>query len=380
MSREISPPPAKRRKTCTNNNVKTTRISTPLLPAPPDAGTMRIFSWNINGITPFLQKPITNYFNSNKLNSNTNIPPASLRGFLQRHRWPAILFLQEVKIASKDGKTQDAVRSAVNARRPSETSDTGPGPNYEAHFTLPCDPHNAKGPGGSEKVYGVCSIVRSDVVKNLAAKVRTVDWDSEGRVSVVELSSPGTKLALFNIYAVNGTDNAYRDPVTGAVRGTRHDRKLAFHRLLMEECQKLEEDGWDVLLAGDMNVAPARIEGHPRLRTFPQQHTVNRADFNARFLGGKTQDEGKMFDGVDVWRRMNEEEKRYTWFPRGRGWGSSCDRVDYIVVGKSMWDKGIVRGAGIMDSELERGPSDHVPIWADVRLSNKDEGEKDEKA
>ncbi|KAL5383019.1 hypothetical protein PMIN03_002980 [Paraphaeosphaeria minitans] len=378
MNREISPPPAKRRKVSTNN-VTPPRISTPLPPTVPDADTMRIFSWNINGITPFLQKPLTTYFNTTKPNSNANIPPASLRGFLKRHHWPAILLLQEVKIAAKDVKTQGAVRTAVNASLPSEIPESGPGPRYETHFTLPGDPHNARGPGGSGKVYGLCSIVRADIAKKLAATVRTVDWDTEGRVSVVELRSPSTKLALFNIYAVNGTDAPYRDPATGAPRGTRHARKLAFHRLLMEECLELEEDGWDVLLAGDMNVAPAAVDGHPRLRTFPHQHVVNRADFNARFLATnrKKQGEGKVFEGIDVWRRMNEGEKRYTWFPRGREWGSSCDRVDYVIAGESMWDRSMVRGAGILDSEADRGPSDHVPVWADIRISGVDDEEND---
>ncbi|KAK7178850.1 DNase I-like protein [Paraphaeosphaeria sporulosa] len=374
MNCEISPPPAKRRKTSTNN-VTPIKASISLPPTVPDADTMRIFSWNINGITPFLQKPITTYFNPTKPTSNANIPPASLRGFLKRHHWPAILFLQEVKIAAKDLKTQDAVQTAVNASLPAETSELGPGPRYEAHFTLPRDPHNARGSRGTGKVYGVCSIVRADVAKKLAATVRTVDWDTEGRVSVVELHSPSTKLALFNIYAINGTDAPYRDPATGVLRGTRHERKLAFHRFLMEECLEMEQDGWDVFLAGDMNVAPAAIDGFPRLRTFPHQHVVNRADFNARFLdtSKKKQGEGKVFEGIDVWRRMNEGVKRYTWFPRGRQWGSSCDRVDYIVVGESIWDRGMVRGAGILDSEAERGPSDHVPIWADIGLSGVDE-------
>jgi hypothetical protein len=146
---------------------------------------VRIFSWNINGITPFLQKPITSYFQTSKTTSDkTSIPPASLRGFLQRHNWPAILFLQEVKIATKDTKTQDAVRTAINIRSPSERGP--PRPSYEAHFTLPDDPHNARGLRGNGKVYGVCSIIRSDLSSKFDnMKVRTVDWDREGRVSVV---------------------------------------------------------------------------------------------------------------------------------------------------------------------------------------------------
>jgi exonuclease III len=239
---------------------------------------------------------------------------------------------------------------------------------YETHFTLPNDPHDARGLRGSGKIYGVCSIIRSDLFSDFATSVRTVDWDREGRVSVVKLTTPSAKFALFNIYAVNGTDNLYRDPSTGAVRGTRHDRKLVFHRQLMEECVKLEQDGWNVIFAGDMNVAPTNLDGYPRLRTFPHQHVLNREDFSARFLGGKTRGE-EVFDGVDVWRKMHGDERRYTYHPRGRDWGTSCDRVDYAIAGRKTWDEGLVGGAGILDSEAERGPSDHVPIWVDIKVN-----------
>ncbi|KAF1952902.1 DNase I-like protein [Byssothecium circinans] len=377
MGRDISPPPTKRRKTSAHGIQ--TQTTSPLPPSSPpsnldDNHTIRLFSWNINGIAPFLQKPITSFFQTvgsgSSKNSREAMPPASLRGFLHRHGWPAVLFLQEVKIAAKDVRTQDAVRTAVNARLPIETLLAGKRPLYEAYFTLPSDPHNARGLRGSGKVYGVCSIIRSDLFSNYQAKVRTVDWDREGRISIVELSNSFTKFALFNIYAVNGTDNPYRDPSTGTDRGTRHDRKLEFHRLLMEECIRLENEGWHILLAGDMNVAPDERDGHPRLRTFPRQHVFNRADFKARFLGGKKEVDEVVFDGIDVWRKMHGDQRRYTYHSRGREWGSSCDRVDYVVIGRKSWNDGLVRNAGILDSEAERGPSDHVPIWVDFKMED----------
>jgi exonuclease III len=369
MSRDISPPPAKRRK-------MTAQMSTPIAsqapkapePLPPlGANNFRIFSWNVNGITPFLQKSITSFFSASKpAGVQDSIHPASLRGFLQRHKWPSILFLQEVKIAIKDTKTQDAVKAVVNSRLPSETKDQGP--TYEAYFVLPNDPQNARGLRGSGKVYGVCSILHTEVRKQYDVKARTVDWDNEGRISVIELIGKSAKLAIFNIYAVNGTENHYRDPANGAVKGTRHDRKLEVHRLLMQECLDLEAEGWDVLLAGDMNVAPDARDGHPKLRTFPQQHSINRADFHDRLL------EGKGLNGVDVWRKMHGEERRYTYYSRGRDWGTSCDRVDYVIAGRRAWDKGMVKASGIMDSEAERGPSDHCPVWVDVELEAEFDG------
>lgn len=332
-----------------------------------DTNSIRIFSWNVNGIAPFLQKSIRSFFPASQPQlEEDNVPPASLRGFLQRHKWPSILFLQEVKIASKDTKTQDLVKAAVNAKRLSETDNSGP--TYETHFTLPNDPHNARGLRGSGKLYGVCSILRTDLHKTYHVTIRTVSWDNEGRISIVQLTGKSTKLAIFNIYAVNGTSNPYRDPNTGAVTGTRHDRKLQFHRHLLQECRDLEAEGWNVLLAGDMNVAPDARDGYPKLRTFPKQHAINRADFRDRLLAG----EG--LNGVDVWREMHGDERRFTYYPRGREWGTSCDRVDYVVAGRSTWEKGVVEASGILNSEGERGPSDHCPVWVDVGLEGKDEG------
>jgi exonuclease III len=276
-----------------------------------------------------------------------------------------------VKIASKDTKTQDAVRTAINTRLPLETS-SSQGPLYDAHFTLPTDPHNARGPRGSGKLYGVSSILRRDLYSKYTINIRTVDWDKEGRISIIKLTSKcnKAKLAIFNIYAVNGTENPYRNPETGTVRGTRHDRKRALHSLLARECRDLQGKGWHVLLAGDMNVAPDARDGFPSLRTFPEQHVLNRKDFHDRLLGAK--EDG--WHGVDVWRAGNGDARRYTYFPRNRTWGTSCDRVDYFVVGKKTWDGGLVCASGIMDSEAERGPSDHVPIWADFELKSDEEG------
>ncbi|KAL6161088.1 hypothetical protein ACJBU6_00220 [Exserohilum turcicum] len=380
MNRAISPPPTKRRKTTASTAAASASKPCDIKPARPP--TLRIFSWNINGISPFLQPPIPSFFQATQDKSNLKqaqppIHAASLRAFLHRHHWPTLLFLQEVKISAQDTKAQDAVRTAVNVVLPSERGADSDGaakrdrPLYTAHFTLPTDTHNARGPRGSGKVYGVCSIVRDGIADFHDIAVRNVDWDCEGRVSVVQVTCPQTRarLAIFNIYAVNGTQNAYREGHTGAVCGTRHDRKREFQRLLMHECRVLEAQGWDVLLAGDMNVAPDERDGYPKLRVFPHDHVVSRADFHEKLLegGGDAKESGGLH-GVDIWRKMHGEERRYTYFPRNREWGSSCDRVDYFIAGRRFWDKGCVKACGIMDSEAERGPSDHVPIWADVEL------------
>ncbi|KAM0714055.1 hypothetical protein Q7P37_011019 [Cladosporium fusiforme] len=334
--------------------------------------------WNVNGISPFIQQPITSFFTPSTNTAPSPQPPhASLRQFLRRHNFPALLLLQEVKVNPTDTSTQNAVSRAV--KRAASEPETNP--DYAAHFCLPTDKYNATGFG--RKVYGVCSIVRKDFADKYVKCMRTVDWDAEGRFSVIEtkagLDIP--RLAIFNVYAVNGTDYPYKDSQTGKVTGTRHDRKLEVHRLLQMECRKLEQEGFRVIIAGDINIARARIDGHPNLRTFSHQHVLNRLDFCRRFLdepeasdptsrNGKDddRDEGSPSLGmIDTFRSLHPEQKGYSYYPRGKTFGESCDRVDMILCSRSL--ASTCAEAGILATPAERGPSDHVPIYAAFKFS-----------
>ncbi|KAI0168730.1 Endonuclease/exonuclease/phosphatase [Pestalotiopsis sp. NC0098] len=241
MRSDISPPPLKRQRLtqpAVESNVPAVPDFTPI--RPPTPGALRIFSWNVNGIEPFVQpylqksiksffKPATEkqatakrkrtqYTGSFTSDSGDEAPvsgtfdgtedpskegPASLRLILKRYGWPHFLLLQEVKIKPGDSKTMSAVRQAVNDaseitenksdRRPAEskgqTDNTEKrladgGPEYEVHFTLPADPYNAKGFGG--KVYGIAAIVRKDFMSKAVQDIRDVPWDREGRIQIIE--------------------------------------------------------------------------------------------------------------------------------------------------------------------------------------------------
>jgi exonuclease III len=360
MDREISPPPTKRQRM--------TRPATELEQTGPNP-SIRLFSWNVNGIAPFIQKPITSFFTSDK--SSQARTHASLRDFLRRQGFPTLLFLQEVKINPSDSASQNAVSSAI--KRGASEPDTNP--DYVAHFSLPHDHHNATGFG--RKVYGVCSIVRKDFADQYVECVRTVDWDAEGRFSVVEtkagLGLP--KLAIYNVYMVNGTDNPYKDSETGVITGTRHTRKLAVHRLLQAEIRRLEYDGYEAIIAGDANIAVSAIDGHPNLRCFPHQHVLNREDFTRRFLDKRKSSEldsdhsktsgNVVNDGLDLadtFRLLHPDKKAYSYHPRGKVFGESCDRVDMILCSRSLAIS--CTEAGILATAADRGTSDHVPIYS----------------
>lgn len=378
----ISPPPTKKRRRSSSQDQviesleksdATTSSTAPPTPLP--ANAIRIFAWNINGISSFLQTSIAGFFQKTNRSSPgaESIVKHSLRDFFKRNQWPQIVNLQEVKINPSDEATKRAVKTAINRNRNDPGDD---GPEYDVRFCLPSDRSNARGFG--RKVYGVATIIRKDFLDQEVIQCREVDWDVEGRVLVVE-----TKLnhAIFNIYAVNGTDNPYKDPVTGHVVGTRHDRKLAFHRRLLEECQRLERLGWFVILTGDLNISPQPIDGYPKLRTHPEQHVRNRADYNSKFLDAQNQDGLR---AVDSFRHLHPNSKKYTWINTTKPWLESCDRVDHILVSRSIVELGAPESeadvsvlantsssapkvtlleADILMTPADRGPSDHVPLY-----------------
>jgi exonuclease III len=191
---------------------------------------------------------------------------------------------------------------------------------------------------------------------------------------------------------VNGTDAPYKDSTTGENVGTRHDRKLQVHRLLQNECRELEERGFAVVLAGDINIARSRLDGFPRLRESPVQHCKNRADFEAKFFG-EVKVEGKVLESsvsanskpsetvskemkpetswgmIDSFRHLHAQQKGYTYYPRSQGpatFGASCDRVDMILISQTLRDNLV--SAGIHETVADRGPSDHVPLYASLQF------------
>jgi exonuclease III len=335
--RSISPPALRRKLSRSTDGGRELTAATPL-----KSDHVRIFSWNVNGVGPLLQKPLS--FTSNAV--------TPLRDFLRRHGFPQLLCLQEVKINAKDSATQRQLELAANQGR------TGDEPTYSSEFSLPRDKYNATGFGG--KVHGVATLIRNDFAA--AVITRKPDWDLEGRVLIHEHHSG---LVIINGYWVNGTSNPYRNPNTGQVSGTRHDHKLFFHQMMLEQVLSLERKGRYIVLIGDMNVARTRNDGHPNLRTSPIQHVKNRADFNTKFF-----DDRNGMRGIDVFRHFHGEAKKYTYHGRGRPWGESCDRVDLAIVSSSLVNElNAVLATDICDSPMERGHSDHVPLWLRICLT-----------
>lgn len=313
----------------------------------------RILSWNVENPTPFLQLP------DSKARSAANatptfIPgshPPLLRNMIRRHEYPHFVCLQEVRARHSDKEWISALRLAANfgshggptnlhpsASDPDVTADPPPEPKYTMYHSL-----NRATRG--QRHFGVVTFVRDPGV---IAAAREVDWDAEGRVLILEMRAGW---ALLNVYALNGSEFMWRDPLRQAAPKTRNERKREFNTLLMQECMALQSRGLRVVLIGDFNISLAKMDCRPRLRTeFP--HGLARREFKEQFI--------PTAQVVDVFREVHPDLKSYSWFARGKPQGADCARVDYALVQKCL--RGNAVDVVYFEDPQERAHSDHAPL------------------
>ena len=166
--------------------------------------TMRITTWNINGLRAALGKGLLN----------------SLQSFQ-----PDILCLQEIK-SRQDQLDADVIK------------------NIQDHF-----PHIIWNPAQRPGYSGTATWATLAPV-SVDIGLGFTEFDGEGRVIV----SRYPDFMLFNIYFPNGQRDLGRVPY-----------KLDFYARLLEACDQLHAEGQQLILCGDFNTAHNEIDiRHPR--------------------------------------------------------------------------------------------------------------------
>lgn len=160
------------------------------------------------------------------------------------------------------------------------------------------------------------------------------DFDMESRIVQAALGN----LVVASVYVPNG--------------GKDYAAKLAFLERLVEWARRLHEEGREVILCGDINIARSEIDVHPRERKdgVIGQRPEERELFGA-LLGSHL---------VDIGRQMQPDNDRlFSWWPpwrnmreRNIGW-----RIDYILASRSIAGRAT---ACVVLADV--GTSDHAPV------------------
>ena len=163
---------------------------------------------------------------------------------------------------------------------------------------------------------------------------RHPEFDMETRIVEVSFGN----LVLASVYVPNG--------------GKDYTAKLAFLTALGAWSKSLHEQGRELVLCGDINIARADIDVHPKERKdgIIGQRPEERELF-AALLGGNL---------VDVTRALDPDNDRlFSWWPpwrnmrqRNIGW-----RIDYILASST-----VARRATSCKVLAEIGTSDHAPL------------------
>ena len=294
--------------------------------------TLRIVSWNIEDLGRHLALPAASPRKPRA--ARKEMPP--LAETVARLGNPDVLCLQEVRVRPGDELALRVLGERL--------------PDYRAAWSVCDDPRNVTFRGG--RMYGVITLVKRELAS--VALPRST-FDREGRLVFVELSD--LSLCVGNVYAVNGTSKPYFDHDLGRVSGTRHELKRRFIEFLAADARALRDRGLALVLVGDWNVSRTELDTYPRLRT-EEPHATARRAFNDDFIPG--------LELVDVFRHLNPEARRYTWFNRLTPPGKlDAARVDFALISASLLDR--VVEADILDGEEFRAGSDHAPLTLTLR-------------
>ncbi|RMH62550.1 MAG: exodeoxyribonuclease III [Zetaproteobacteria bacterium] len=168
------------------------------------------------------------------------------------------------------------------------------------------------------------------------------DWqtfDAEGRYLQADFGS----LSVISVYFPSGSSTHARQA-----------RKMVFLERFLPFIQRLHQQGRELIICGDINIAHQRID----LKNWRGNQK------NSGFLPEERAWFGRLLDSgfVDVFRHLYPQREAYSWWSN-RGQARAKDvgwRIDYHLCTRAI--AAAATGAGMHDRHQRF--SDHTPIWA----------------
>jgi len=293
----------------------------------PDKTSLRLISWNINGIRATLRK---NTWNDIKALN------------------PDIFSIQEIKATNdfmegKDSKipgytmnyeyaTMKKGYSGVATYTKDEVFNTANHSDNELFYTASSESNNP--------LFEVTSVVKG---------IGEEEFDQEGRLltHLIESRDSSIKLAYINGYYPQGGRGPHRV-----------EYKIEFYKKVHALCEQYRAQGYSVILCGDFNTTVGDIDlARPKENRNVTGCLPEERDALDLFLKGAYIDTFRHFypDTADVysyWDQITRARERNV------GW-----RIDYYIVSEDLIDK--VQDAFIW---MDIMGSDHCPVGIDIQI------------
>jgi exodeoxyribonuclease-3 len=201
-----------------------------------------------------------------------------------------------------------------------------------------------------QKTYNGVAILSRRPIEDITLRLAGDSTDEQARYIEAVIATEGTHVRIASIYLPNGNP----------APGPKYDYKLAWMARLLKHVARLRALEEPLVLAGDFNVipSPADVWDPAAWANDALFLPQSRAAFRTLLNLGLT----------DAVRACHPEPGRYTfWDYQAGAWPKNHGiRIDHLLLSPQAVDRLV--GADI-DSE-PRGwerPSDHVPVWCDLR-------------
>ena len=195
-----------------------------------------------------------------------------------------------------------------------------------------------------EKAYNGVAIISKRPIENLETKLPKDDDGSPKRFIAGDIDC----VRIVNVYVPHGT----------LIGTEKYEYKLEWLRRLRKYCDKNFDNNDDVLLCGDLNVAPHELD------VWKPSAWANKLHFTKQERQALL--EVKKWGFVDLFRQMNGELQEYSWwdyffhsFEKDRGL-----RIDHIWTSPALTAKAKSCVIDKTPRFLEK-PSDHTPVVAE---------------
>lgn len=206
-------------------------------------------------------------------------------------------------------------------------------PDYSVHFN----------PSPRPGMWGTALYYKSDLSDKFELDKLDPMLEEENRV----ITFSDGDVVMLNIYTPNGSSNEKRQ-----------EYKIKFYNKLIEKLEELLQEGKQIVLGGDFNIA------HTELDLYNPKGNVKRSGF--------LPEEREILDKItklgfkDTFRMFNKEGGNYSWWhlpPEKREFNNGW-RFDYFFVSKDLVPR-------VKNAEILKGVfgSDHCPILLEIELA-----------